>query len=436
MPRSLLLQRMQFLSLKRSNCVLSTVTILFCCLVGIDGACFLSGYCLLLHWICACPSIALFVCFGRLLMRARFSVSVVLLMLSSLCDQSFAANLVFGAKSACHWSGNANKRYSLQVGSYRVAENARKMAVYLRRAYSYPVRILQERGLYVVVVSGVPNTQKLRELGCQLVGEEANQRQRRRVAPVEPVEPVMADEVVATDDGHWFVGGGMGWQWLNTNTVMTVANGSSFASPSDVDRFSVNMNRSKFLGALQFGYEWRRPDKWFPAYSLAIRYQHFASSPIGGEITQYSLPQFLNYSYAWGMSVNTLSLYSKIDLVRMRKISPFVGVGLGVAVNNAHGYNESAFSGVTPRISPAYASRMTAQLAFNVGAGLDFYLWSDWMFSVGYDYQTLGSIFSGDGASTWAGTRLDLGGVNANTLLFGATYYFPVNNKPAALAED
>lgn len=221
----------------------------------------------------------------------------------------------------------------------------------------------------------------------------------------------------------WFVGIEAGALWPNTPSVMTVSNGSSYASPYNLDRYSTDTGTDVAVSA-SVGYKWHRQSEWIPAYALALRYQHMMANDIGGNIMQYSMPEFVNYNYHWDLQSDLLSVYSKVDLHQYGRFTPFIDLGLGLALNHSGGYSETAFAGVTPRISPTYQSHRQQDFAYNVGVGVDYDIAAQFVISVSYDYQNLGGFKSGQGLSSWNAERLSRGDYKANTLSAGLTYYF------------
>ncbi|MCX7117759.1 MAG: outer membrane beta-barrel protein [Legionellales bacterium] len=222
----------------------------------------------------------------------------------------------------------------------------------------------------------------------------------------------------------WFATIQGGALWTNSSDSMTVSNGSPYPPPLNVDHYSVNGNQTSGVIAVLGGYQWRHQGEWIPAYSLALRYQHFFNASLNGVVTQYSLPQFANYNYTWNVDSNLISLYSKIDLFQYGRFTPFFDVGVGAAINHTSDFNETALSGVTPRISPAFQSNSQTSFTYNLGLGVDFAVTSQWSVSVGYDYQYFGAIKSGPGLTTWSADRLSLGNLQGNMVTAGLTYYF------------
>ncbi|WP_298624256.1 outer membrane beta-barrel protein [uncultured Legionella sp.] len=221
--------------------------------------------------------------------------------------------------------------------------------------------------------------------------------------------------------GSWYLGVDVGAAYTNTPDYMTVDNGSEFPFPEHLDQYSLRLKNMTQLG-LQAGYRWKRNERWMPACSLGLRYQHLFKKNTEGSIMQYSLPDFKNYSYRWGISADVLSLYSKVNLATFGRVMPYVDAGIGVSFNHGRHYSETAYPDITPRISPNFRTNTLHQLSYNVGLGLDILLTQQLLLYVGYDFQSFGRMQSDNGVSTWNTERLSLGTFKTNTGLIGLTY--------------
>lgn len=224
---------------------------------------------------------------------------------------------------------------------------------------------------------------------------------------------------------HWYLGTDVGLMHIyGSHGAITVPNGSDYPSPGNVDQYSMNHPQPIMLD-FQVGYRWNRDKPWIPSYALALRYEHIFKKNIAGMVTQYSDPEFTNYSYTWGMRADVISLDFKLDLVRYNRLMPYVDSGLGVSFNHAYAYNETAFPNVLARYSPHFASKTNHQFAYHVGAGLDYRLTRNLLLSAGYRYQSLGKLFSGYGQGpNWSNTQIKLDKIYSNMGFMGISYVF------------
>lgn len=220
----------------------------------------------------------------------------------------------------------------------------------------------------------------------------------------------------------WFINleGGAAWPYMPN--FLKVPNGAPIITGFGLDDLTTN---SPTNGILQVtgGYKFLHDSWWFPGVAVGVRYQHFFSDNVNGQISQYSLPQFTNYLYSFNISADVVSVNAKIDLFNVDRFFPYFDVGIGAAFNNANNYNETPLFGVIPRISPAFVNNSQTNFAWNIGGGLDFLITPRLTISLGYDYQFLGAMQTGSGVGSWAGTNLNLGNYGANVITAGFTYF-------------
>lgn len=221
----------------------------------------------------------------------------------------------------------------------------------------------------------------------------------------------------------WYAGVSGSVLWSNLPSSMSVNNGASCVASLNKDVYSVKKGTDTAF-SVNAGYQWQNERQWFSGYALGLRYQHFYMKSIKGTVTQYALPQFLNYNYTWDLGSDLIALASKIDITRYGSFTPFIDLGLGLALNHTGTFSEMAVAGVTPRISPRFGGQRQRNFAYNLGLGLAFDLLPQCSLSLVYDYQALGGLRSTKGESTWSGEHLDLGSYKANMLSLGLTYHF------------
>lgn len=235
-----------------------------------------------------------------------------------------------------------------------------------------------------------------------------------------------ANTATATDrtdikDSNWYLGAAVSALWSHVPSLLTVNNGAIAPYHKDVYTLKTNTNKSV---AANLGHQWRHARFWLPSYALGVHYERFFLGKTQGSVTQYSLPQFLNYSYSWDNRADLFSLYSQIALLRYEQLSPFLTVGLGVAVNHAGAVEEIALSGVTPRVAPGFARHTQNNAAYTVGVGLSYDILAQCSVAVAYNYQYLGALRSSNGATTWAAEYLTIKNYQMNMLTVALAYHF------------
>lgn len=354
----------------------------------------------------------------------RWFFCSVLSLLTATIPEKVGAQVIYGLDKAKQYNQSQHGPFFVQAGAFISKKLAIDLQIKLGTITDYPVTVRPAGKFYSVVIGPLPSLSAVHSIGGVKAAKNVDpvpRPVRLHMLSQKSASKWVAVEPNSNLDGSWFAGIDLGGIQSNVSGSLTVANGSDYPPPLNVDNYSKSQTSPMMLGA-QIGHRWMRDEQWVPAYALALRYQHLFVSDVKGSITQYSLPEFKNYSYQWGVGADVVSLYSKFDLAKYGRVMPYVDVGLGLSFNSSVNFNETAYVGVTPRINPAFGAKTSAQFAYNVGAGLDFSLSPQLLISVGYDYQQFGNMASGQGESTWSNERLSLGNFTGNTALVGMTY--------------
>lgn len=195
------------------------------------------------------------------------------------------------------------------------------------------------------------------------------------------------------------------------------------------DRYNFINIANQAYGFLEAGYTWQRQALWAPSVSVGARYMYVPSASITGNIDQYSLPAFNNYTYSYDVDMLSLLGVLKVNIYQWQKWLPYVSVGAGVTTYGTFDYIERARSGVTPRVSPAFGDGSGNNFTYLFGLGVDYTLSTKLKINLEGDYINYGTIQTGKGAnySTLTGTNYDnellANDINATTLFLGITYY-------------
>lgn len=225
-------------------------------------------------------------------------------------------------------------------------------------------------------------------------------------------------------NSDWYVAFGVGAQSTQWNSPLRISNGFEFDSPCDIDLYSTK-GASGATVAFSVGRRWYNENAWFPAYSVGLLWQYLFRVNLGNTlITQYSLPEFANYTYHWQVASNVLMIAGKLNITQFWNMSLYINGGVGASINRSYDYNETALPGVTPRISPGFQDSSSSQVAYNLGFGFDFPLNPELIFSLGFVYQNLGNVASGSGIGTWSNASLNPGSYRSKELLLSVAYLF------------
>ncbi|KTD34720.1 hypothetical protein Lmor_1253 [Legionella moravica] len=232
-----------------------------------------------------------------------------------------------------------------------------------------------------------------------------------------------------TGQGSWFASVGAGLTKPSIPAGFWINNGSDFDPPFNMDVYSAKWSDPYIVSAM-LGRMWQRPSLFIPGYALGLRYQHFFAKDITGLVMQYSLPEFINYEYNLGVRINTLSVYTKLDLVKLGRVLPYLTGGIGLSSNHSEIYEEKPLPGIVPRDNPSFAARTKSQFTYDLGLGVDVVINPQVILSLGYAYQYFGKFNTGYGQrAEWTSQRLDLGKLTANTVRLELTYLFDKKEK-------
>lgn len=222
--------------------------------------------------------------------------------------------------------------------------------------------------------------------------------------------------------GNWYLSVLGGASYPNFDSSTTVNNNSGFVPPANQDIYTFKERSHPIIG-IAGGYRWNHSNYWLPNFSIDLTYENLLAENTGDTITQYSNPNFTNYTYRWNASSDIFLAMAKLNLVQLDILSPYILGGAGIAVNRATQYQEYPMPGLTSsRISAGYKSNVNYEFAYSLGLGLDFRTAPHYIVSVEYQYQNIGKFTSGPGGTTWSNASLNLGTYTSNSFLARLTY--------------
>ncbi|MDX1902331.1 MAG: outer membrane beta-barrel protein [Gammaproteobacteria bacterium] len=234
--------------------------------------------------------------------------------------------------------------------------------------------------------------------------------------------PAQSFAYATPKNSGWFIGAGGSWNWSSLGNSASVANGSLAPPPSNSDLYTINTPSSHAGFQIYAGYRFVRAARLFPYYSFAFRYTHIAEGQTRGVIQQYSSPTFQNYNYSVNFNTDIYGIEAKLDLYQFGALSPYLSAGAGIVNNSVYNYQETAVSGVTPRISPDFGSSDQNNFAFNLGVGIDYQITQNLSASLGYEYANLDKLTGTGKGADWVGQPISFGTLKNNTVLLNVFY--------------
>lgn len=336
-----------------------------------------------------------------------------------LCGIDAFAKVIYGIEHIPEAINSLNFPVDVQVGSYTNEAGAQNMMRGIRVKTQHQVWGEFKRHQYKVLVGPFYDQKSLMAFYHTWHGQ-----QKRIENPKPPVvtRQVFDKDMALTKPSRWYLNTQVGGQFSQLSSSTTVNNGSGFPAPYNQDIYSASSPDGTLLLGVGLGrrFEWDNP--WITATSLGIHYQYFFSQDIQGEITQFSLPQFKNYSYSVPVASNIIFGQAKFHFRDYRDFAPYVSVGLGGVISKGDGYQETAYANITQRISPDFSNAGDSQFAYLIGVGIDYPLASQFILSAAYQFSGLGQAKTGNGQGSWSGESLDFGNLYSNAFVFGMTY--------------
>lgn len=220
--------------------------------------------------------------------------------------------------------------------------------------------------------------------------------------------------------GSWYVGAGTGVSipHTNTNTYGYAPAGSGFPS----DQYIRDSTQTEPLVSLLAGYRFGTQQEWFPYYSVGAEYSYVLNSKVSGVINQFSDPAFQNYNYEYQIQRQTFLAIFKLDIYQWQFLLPYVTAGAGFSRNNVQDYSEQALPDVTPRVSPGYASQVTTEGSWLIGAGLDIVFSKEVWGNLEYNYGHYGDAQTGNGSANTGTPGSNFSNSSLKTQLTASTF--------------
>lgn len=356
----------------------------------------------------------------RILSRTILSSAILLTMLTAQTS-SAATNtpIIYSIDNAQHFQGQPDQKVYIQAESFLNESNAVQYQNSLQAKIAYPVNIVHRTKFYSVMIGPLSAAEAKSISKMMLTVKETDPKNNNPYKG--SVDKVNNQQYFSVSDWFAAIDAGVGFPQFKSN--MYVDNGSGAPAPYNEDMYSTNKITQPVIG-FTLGHRWTRENEWLPAVFVGLRYQYLSKIDVGNKVTQYSDPDFTNYSYNLGVNSNVVLAFAKADLFQYAMISPYIDGGLGVAFNTMNAYTENALTGVTPRTSPGFSGMTTSHFAYSAGLGLDVKLSKQFILSAGYEYLNVGDVTSGKGTDAWSSQTLSLGTYHTNQILLSMTYLF------------
>jgi opacity protein-like surface antigen len=342
---------------------------------------------------------------------------------------SLPNKIIYGLDEARDFDSKVAANFYIQVGSFKSKTNAEKLSAAIKANTDKPVSISSKGGLYIIKMGPFKTPDEVRTISEALIAVlpkfPTPPVHKIQQAPEQP-DMVTNDTTSSTDvwldeRSNWYLQALVGAERPLVVNTMTPNNGFPFFPPNNVDSFFTKTRWAVAAGA-GAGKRFQTGNHWIPAYSLGLRYQHYFKTNVGQQVSEFSEPDFTDYTYNWTISSDIVMFAIKMNLVQWGHFSPFINGGAGWSFNHATNFYETPLPGVDPRPDPGFLSNTTCRFTYSFGAGVDWQIHDKFIVSLDYEFQDMGALYSGNGANNFGSSNLFSKTYQSNNILLSLTY--------------
>jgi opacity protein-like surface antigen len=194
---------------------------------------------------------------------------------------------------------------------------------------------------------------------------------------------------------HAELSGAGGLNWISSEDTHLVV------SPSETDKNKISDSSPHGTWKAGFGYSLMEDHfqqrKYLNRLLLELNvYQ--VSNTVKGKVWQYELPQFDNYKFSAPLTSTRLMFDVKPTLMTWNKLSPYLIVGAGASWNKVS-YEERPAPGINPNSALSLSHHTQTELAWDLGAGLNYQVTEDVSLTAEYIYGFLGEGEPGENSA-------------------------------------
>lgn len=187
---------------------------------------------------------------------------------------------------------------------------------------------------------------------------------------------------------QYYIGAGMSASAFSSTKEhsVTTFNGA----PVDVYSGATFDNKPSYGMYLKAGYRYSR-------YRFGLSYQRSDANNATGVIQQFSFAE--NYRYHYDVRTQAILANMSADLLQGKNWTPYVDIGMGVAMNEAYDFSEAPLSGVSSPRSLDYADNSKTDFAWKAGLGLRYNITKVTELDLQYHYVNFGGYQLGQASS-------------------------------------
>ena len=335
---------------------------------------------------------------------------------------------IYGLDEARDFDSKVAEDFYIQVGSFKSKANAEKLVASIKANTDKPVFIISKGGLYIVKMGPLKTSDEVRTISEALIAVLP----KLPAAAKHTMQPAPEQADMVTNDAHtgspwleerdnWYIQALVGGEKSLVANTLTPNNGFPFTPPNNVDSFFTKTHWGVAAG-VGAGKRFQTGNKWIPAYSLGLRYQHYFKTNVGQQVSEFSETDFTDYTYNWTISSDIVMFAIKMNVLQWGQFSPFINGGAGWAFNHAANFYETPLPSVDPRPDPGFLSNTTCRFTYSFGGGVDWQIHDKLIVSLDYEFQDMGALYSGNGVNNFGSSNLYSKTYQSNNILLSLTY--------------
>ncbi len=310
---------------------------------------------------------------------------------------------VYGAKQgASLQEKNPANRYVLQLGSYRMEQNALTYKALISKKTSSPVHIKKHFGIYYVYIGPIDNLNALHHISHQLLGERTvihKAVSRKSIPHKASRSPVIRQQQVIDKDQSIAAPVSASSSHPSWSPVFTVSISPAWTTAGTSQTFYLQPR-------LRNTYEPSHDSNLFADGEIFLGMQHtFANRPLSaqfglalaatnntsasGDIWDDANPDFNNFTYNYQVSHRHVAVKGKLLTNNGYIVNPYISGSLGVGMNKASGFT------ITPKLfeevaAPPFNSQNTTAFTYTAGVGFQRAVNEHLQLGLGYEFADWG----------------------------------------------
>lgn len=163
--------------------------------------------------------------------------------------------------------------------------------------------------------------------------------------------------------------------------------------------------------------------KIFYTIQSGISYHYFSPMRVKGTLLQGITPPHYQANYFYAITTSQVLFETLLRQPWNHCFSPYITIGLGVALNHARNFSTDVPAYLT--LTPSYRNNTTTSFSYVIGLGFDYLIDPKLSLGMSYRFNNLGSAGLGKGQirDTYVGEKLRQSYLYVNTLAVHLNYF-------------